>query len=228
MRFDLHMHSRYSCDSLTTLREIAAQAKARRLDGIALTDHGTMAGIPKLKKIARETVGKGFLVICGEEIRTDLGDVLGLFIQTKVDAGDFFSVADGIHSQGGLVSIAHPSDGRRKSAVRLGRLSKKHLAKIDCIEAGNSRNTAESDARAKAFALEHHKGVTAGSDAHWPFEIGRTCIEAQAENGEELRKRLLSRDCRIHSKRTSVAVLGATKIVRLARAACRQVFRNGT
>ena len=54
MRFDLHIHSTYS-DGRADVKEIIEAARRRGLDGIALTDHDTMKGIPAAKEIYRGT-----------------------------------------------------------------------------------------------------------------------------------------------------------------------------
>jgi len=46
MQGDLHCHSRYS-DGSSKVEDIIVYAKRFNLDYIALTDHDTMAGVPK-------------------------------------------------------------------------------------------------------------------------------------------------------------------------------------
>ena len=50
---DMHIHSTAS-DGKYTVREIAMQAKAMGLDGIAITDHDTVQGLTDLAAISRE------------------------------------------------------------------------------------------------------------------------------------------------------------------------------
>lgn len=50
---DLHLHSCYS-DGTFSPRELVAQAAARRLNPIALTDHDTVAGIPEALQASAE------------------------------------------------------------------------------------------------------------------------------------------------------------------------------
>ena len=51
--FDMHIHSAAS-DGSYTVREIAIQAKARGLAGIAITDHDTVRGLADIKAVSRE------------------------------------------------------------------------------------------------------------------------------------------------------------------------------
>src|SRR5207253_1063032 len=45
MRLDLHNHTRYSPDSRVSPTDLVARARQLRLDGIAITDHNSVAGI---------------------------------------------------------------------------------------------------------------------------------------------------------------------------------------
>lgn len=44
MRFDLHIHSGYSFDSLLDPKRIIKKAIKKNLNGIAITDHNTILG----------------------------------------------------------------------------------------------------------------------------------------------------------------------------------------
>ncbi len=69
--YDLHIHSSYSDGSLTPA-ELVEHAVKIGLDGIALTDHDTVDGIPEAIRAAQE---KNLRFIPGVEITTDYGDV---------------------------------------------------------------------------------------------------------------------------------------------------------
>src|SRR5215469_5740974 len=65
----LHGHSAFSNelspDALSSPEEIVTRAKELGLDAIALTDHGSISGIPHLMKAAKAAGVKG---ICGAEL----------------------------------------------------------------------------------------------------------------------------------------------------------------
>ena len=65
LTIDLHVHTSYSPCSNLSLRTIETVARKRGLDGIAITDHNTIAGALELKSRAAQ-----LLVIVAEEIRT--------------------------------------------------------------------------------------------------------------------------------------------------------------
>ncbi|WP_044639952.1 PHP domain-containing protein [Risungbinella massiliensis] len=79
--FDLHMHSTFS-DGKFTPEELVEMAKNLNLSTIALTDHDTLAGYPRMKQAAEAI---GIRVIPGVEISTSWKeknvDVLGYEIQ---------------------------------------------------------------------------------------------------------------------------------------------------
>lgn len=69
MGYDLHVHSIYSDGSLSP-RELIEKAILRELEGIALTDHDAIAGLPEASAVATEL---NFTLIPGIEFTTDLG-----------------------------------------------------------------------------------------------------------------------------------------------------------
>jgi hypothetical protein len=78
LRVDLHLHSRYSPDSVSTLEAIIERCRECGLDRIALTDHNVVEGALELAALAPE------LAIVGEEAKTREGEVIGLFITDRI------------------------------------------------------------------------------------------------------------------------------------------------
>lgn len=64
---DLHTHSTFS-DGTDTPAALVAQARARGLTAVALTDHDTVEGIPELLRAGRE---QGLTVVPGVELSVD-------------------------------------------------------------------------------------------------------------------------------------------------------------
>jgi len=105
---DLHMHSNYS-DGVATIEQIFHHVQNRtRLDVIAITDHDVIEGSLQ----ARDLWTKGnyrFDFIVGEEVSTQEGHMLALFIEKHIPAGlSLERSIDLVHKQGGLAIIAHP------------------------------------------------------------------------------------------------------------------------
>ncbi len=80
MKYDLHIHSKYSSDGVLDPERIVRIAMKRGLNGIAITDHNTIKGGLKTKKYENAD----FTVIVGSEISTERGEIIGLFLEEEV------------------------------------------------------------------------------------------------------------------------------------------------
>ena len=177
VRVDLHNHTHYSPDSILTPKQFVREAPRRRLDVVAVTDHNTIRGALAVRELA------DFPVIVGEEVRSRDGEILGLFLSDEIPKG--LSAGDTIariKHQGGIVGVPHPFDSLR-SALRQDALLA-HLDQIDFIEGLNARIVFSShNDKAREFAAERGLAVTAGSDAHSPWEVGRVWVEMPSFEG---------------------------------------------
>ncbi|ODS42350.1 MAG: hypothetical protein MSIBF_03215 [Candidatus Altiarchaeales archaeon IMC4] len=182
MKLDLHIHSKYSFDSRSDVAGIIRAAKARGLDGAAITDHETMAGVGEALGVAKK---EGFTLIPAEEILTEKGEIIGYMLSEEIHAKDPFEAVDLIHEQGGLSSIPHPFDALRSSAINDLELIEQLKNKIDFIEI-NGRCIPKYNRLAREFAEKNKITLVAGSDAHTLGEIGR--FYTVAEGGLEDKK----------------------------------------
>lgn len=184
LSLDLHIHSRRSPDGRMSLEEIAAQARQRGLDAVAVCDHDlAYDGPPEVD---------GVLIIPGVEVSTDRGHLLGLFVEGVDGTRDFVRSAQAIRDAGGLAVLAHPFQRRREEGELLPLVSR-----LDGVEVWNSRANRKdplANAKAAAFAQETGLPPFAGSDAHLPQEIGngRILVEAEALTLPALRCALLA------------------------------------
>ncbi|MGH7763430.1 MAG: PHP domain-containing protein [Candidatus Dormibacteraceae bacterium] len=170
MRVDLHLHSHYSHDGRSSLEEIIARCKECDLDRIALTDHNTVDGALALARLAPE------LAIVGEEVKTLEGEVIGLFLTSKLPP--FLppeEVMDLIHGMGGLTYIPHPLDRNRSNfaASRIVELADR----IDIVETYNPWCDSGANQAAARLAEELGKVGATGSDSHAARELGRSWME---------------------------------------------------
>lgn len=166
---DFHVHSIYSFDSLMSLQEILRDAKNKELQGIAITDHNTIEGALKAQKLNRDPE---LTVIIGAELKTEVGEIIGIFLKDRIFSKKIREVIDEIHSQGGLVILPHPY--KYKSTISS---DKSILENIDFIESFNSRCTGEQNRKAQQLARSLNKPGVAGSDAHFLQEIGTAKTE---------------------------------------------------
>ena len=170
MRVDLHLHSRFSHDSRTTLDELIERSGECGLDRIALTDHNTVEGALELARTAPE------LAIVGEEAKTLEGEVIGLFITRRMPPYQRpEQVMDLVHEMGGLTYVPHPFD-RNRSHFRAERLVEM-ADRIDIIEVYNPWCDQAANAAAASLAADLGKVTATGSDAHSAHELGRSWME---------------------------------------------------
>ena len=76
LRCQLHCHSNFSHDSNLSIETVIASCEQFGISVIALTDHNTIEGSLELKQKAPDWLE----VIVAEEIATEVGDVIGLFL----------------------------------------------------------------------------------------------------------------------------------------------------
>ncbi len=179
-RVDFHVHTCYSRDSFTSLEAVIEVCKKKGLDKVAITDHNTIAGALALLEMAPD------LVIVGEEIKTDVGEIIAYFLKEEVPKGlPIREAIARVREQGGVVGVSHPLDRWRREAMGLTHLLS-IIEQVDMLEAFNARTTFPSDNR-RTLDLAREWGLlaTAGSDAHVAWEIGRAYVEMPAFNDKD-------------------------------------------
>jgi predicted metal-dependent phosphoesterase TrpH len=189
-RIDPHVHTNYSNDGTVSIDEVIPLSKRKGLNGVFILDHNTIEGALKLQKKAPE----GFVVIVGEEIKTTEGEIGGLFLKELVPPGlSPEETIDKIRSQGGLICITHPFCRFRRSRLEFEAIQR-IIKSVDIIEIFNSRNLLRADnKKAYSFAKANNKLMMVGSDAHIPYEYGRSYLIIPAfHDAEEFKKYLSS------------------------------------
>jgi predicted metal-dependent phosphoesterase TrpH len=168
MKFDLHIHSHKSYDSVASIKTIIGNAKKRRLKGIAITDHEALTS-DDVVEMAR---ANDIWLIKGIEAKTEIGDIIGLFVSKDLKSRKAAYLLDEIHDQGGVAILAHPF----KYMKKLDDYPTKIIEKVDAIEIVNARwEDLRSFPKSKLVdkLLSAVQGRSAGSDSHFPFEVGR-------------------------------------------------------
>ncbi len=167
-KVDLHTHSVKSPDGNITAEQYREVLKSK-LDCIAITDHNHINFALKMQ--AELGTDK---IIVGEEINTNQGEIIGLFLTELVEPNQDITVAiEKIKAQGGLVYIPHPFE-----TVRSG-ISKETLEQIkdsvDIIEGANGRAFFQNfGPEAHAWARINNIPSLASSDAHRAKALGKT------------------------------------------------------
>ncbi len=181
LKIDLHVHTCYSSDGITTPKDIVAFSKRRGLDGVAITDHGTVAAALQLAKT------KDLIVIPGVEIETSHGHLLALNVTKPISSKlSHHEIIERIHEDGGIAVAAHPI-----AISRIGwkpRMLEHMRTHLDAIEVINSATFpfALSTRLSRNLAVRFNLPQTAGSDSHMPETIGMayTLIDADPETDE--------------------------------------------
>jgi len=172
LKADLHTHTYFSPDGLTSPEEYVQTCLKRGINCVAVTDHNEIGGALAIQKLA------SFTVIIGEEVESSEGEIIGLFLREEVPGGlSPEETVRRVKEQGGLVCVPHPFDRFRHEHLDEAALMR-ILPQVDIIEALNARTTLRADnEQAARFAQEHGLAMSAGSDAHSARELGRACVE---------------------------------------------------
>lgn len=167
MKADMHVHSSYSSDGVSTPEQIVDAAVEFGLGCVAITDHNSFEAYEKVKDNGR------IIVIPAIEVSSAEGHILGFGIDRDIPRGmSIQETIDMIHASGGFAFAAHPYrwwSGIGESNTR--------GYDFDGVEARNARSVRSSNKKSEKLATEMKKPITAGSDAHSPSHIGRGYIE---------------------------------------------------
>ena len=180
---DLHMHTEHSHDCAVPVPELLDHAERIGLGAIAVTDHNVFSGAEEAVELARS---RALTVIPGEEVKTDAGEVIGLFLSEEIPRGlPMGDTIAAIREQGGVVYLPHPFD-RLHTIPDAGTLHR-HLAEIDIFEVYNARLLFEGyNDEALRFARKYNLTMGAGSDAHVLQGVGTGLVRMRAfETPEE-------------------------------------------
>jgi predicted metal-dependent phosphoesterase TrpH len=181
LRVDWHVHTVASGDAVTTLDQLAERVGALDLDVICITDHHVIS--TAVDAVARDL---GVRVIIGEEIRTSVGEIVGLFLSSRIPyVLPVRDAVDRIHAQGGIVYLPHPYDPLRCS-VGADAEALCRLGLVDAVEVFNAKiREPLHNAAAAALAARWDLPGGAGSDAHDPAGLGAAYLEMPDFDGPQ-------------------------------------------
>jgi predicted metal-dependent phosphoesterase TrpH len=191
-RADLHIHSTYS-DGIPTIEQILKHTELHTdLDVIAITDHNVIDGSLK----ARDLWASGsyrFDFIVGEEISTNEGHLLALFIEKQIPSHlSIERSIDLIHDQGGLAIVVHPLHPLFRMSCQREVLDRIYAHKdlwLDGIETWNAGICGIFANRLVMRANRQCYGWSevGNSDAHTLNAIGRACTLFQGSTASDVR-----------------------------------------
>jgi predicted metal-dependent phosphoesterase TrpH len=206
-------------DSL--IRPVDLAKKSARLGIIpAIADHNSIKAHADMHVLGAQCIN-------GEEIFTEHGDLVGLYMNELIPKGTpFLEAIDRIHGQGGLAYIPHMFDHGRSGR----HASDKEAAEADIIEVFNARCMDQGfNRKAAEFATKHSllKGV--GTDSHFLFEFGTTYAELpdfDIDSPAALLKSLKSKSVRFTTKQTRLYARGTTTVISATRRLWRRIRGN--
>ncbi|MCW5877071.1 MAG: PHP domain-containing protein [Anaerolineales bacterium] len=183
LTIETHCHTHASPDSRVRPADLVSAARRRGLDRVIITDHWSIDGALEARELDPE------LVIVGEEVMTDKGELLAAYVSEHIPKGTPYREAIArLREQGAFISVSHPCDPRRSywSPEELDELG----GLVDAFETFNARNLRPAyNQAAAALAARHGLPGTAGSDAHTLVELGRATMRLpHFEDGESLRR----------------------------------------
>ena len=164
LKVDFHSHTKFSKDSLTTPEEAIAAARRRGLDRLVITDHNSIEGARLAQRLAPD------LVIVGEEIETQAGELLAAFVEEEIPRGlPVKEVIRRLRQQGAFISVSHPFDVHR-SGFALPDLDE-IAPLVDAVEVFNARCVF---ARTNRLAQQYAHAHTVGRDGRlgWSHCLG--------------------------------------------------------
>ncbi|MDD5253488.1 MAG: PHP-associated domain-containing protein [Candidatus Nanoarchaeia archaeon] len=192
MKVDMHIHTNVSREGPITIDRLRKICLKKNIFPF-ITDHNTIKGALAYREKYKDCV-------VGEEIKAvyngRFGDITGLFVNEEIKRDlDIFEAIDKIKAQGALVYFPHPYDRFRKRSAFFEKNGEFDLKnKIDIVEIYNSRIFGMKDMRkAISYSDKINAVKGAGSDAHWPIEIGRSYAEVNEfdrDNPKEFLKNL--------------------------------------
>ncbi len=198
---DLHVHTyENSMCSSAPVNNIISEAKAIGLDGICITDHNHVWEPDKIEELRNK---HNFLILRGNEIKTDLGDMLvfGMYKDIKgvIKLSD---LKKEVEREKGFLIAAHPFRGSltfevKQPGLTIEKASKNEIFKyVDGVEILNGKVSKKENNLTRDVAIKLNLPGTGGSDVHEVNETGKfvTKFNVTINNETDLVNALKSRD----------------------------------
>ena len=190
---DLHMHTfpASQCSS-ASVDDLIEEAKRIGLNGICLTDHNYVWQADQVEKLRRK---HEFLILRGNEITTDQGDVLVFGMEKDIKGiirlEELRKEAQKVDA---FMIVAHPFRGFLIfGAGQVGLTPEKAMQRplfklVDGIEIMNGKVTEKENHFAAQVAAGLGLPMTGGSDAHEVAEVGKyaTCFPGVIRDEKDL------------------------------------------
>jgi len=161
-KISFHIHTKYSFDSNLEPSFIVDHLVKSGYELAIVTDHNSIKGALEAKKYAQNKYMDNFKVIVGEEVQTNIGDIIGFPVQEEVKPGDYKRVIKELKRQGAMLCLPHPYHSHDLFLIH----DKEFLSDFDFIEIFNARIPAKLNINADQLRIKHNKYPIIGNDAH--------------------------------------------------------------
>jgi predicted metal-dependent phosphoesterase TrpH len=172
MLIDLHCHSKYSFDNHLDPEALIRRAMEMGLDGVCFTEHHSMNASGPIRRIKAP---RGFVILRGVEISTDLGHLLVYGVKDdawnrwgRSNCLNLSKVVQSVHLLGGICVPAHPFRGWESLGERV-----YSLPDFDALETCNGANSSQLNDLAALAAIKLGLPSIGGSDCHSVEQVGR-------------------------------------------------------
>ncbi len=187
---DTHLHTTYSDGVATPAELVDYVASHTDLRVIAITDHDTTDGAFVAQAHARRQ-RLDLDVIIGQEVTTDEGDIIGLFLEaTLPQYATAIEAVRAIQAQGGLAIAAHPFSYWATATLMKGVDSKISALPLDGVEVRNGFPTnfiSNPLTTWKNRRPDARHSELGGSDSHVPYTVGQAFTWFPGDTAEDLR-----------------------------------------
>jgi predicted metal-dependent phosphoesterase TrpH len=167
-KLDLHTHSEASPDGSLRVIDYKRMLESGALDYVAITDHNRIDFAIQLQKVLGDSI------IVGEEIMTNEGEIIGLYLKKAIPGG--MSLKETIHyvkDQQAIVYVPHPFETIRSGISPTGLDA--IASDVQIVEVFNGRAIFQNRSKqSHAWAKKHAKAMAASSDSHGPRGWGKT------------------------------------------------------
>ena len=171
----VHLFPASSCSSVA-VDELIAEAQKIGLDAICLTDHNHVWDPKAAAELSQQY---HFLVLRGNEITTDQGDMIVFGLEKEIRGiVKLEELREAVLQARGFMIVAHPFRGFLTFGVgKLGLTPEKAMERplfklVDAVEVMNSKVTKKENDFAARVAAGLHLPATGGSDGHEASAVG--------------------------------------------------------
>ena len=184
LHLDLHCHSWFSGDGVSSPEALIANARSKGLHGFAITDHNTCDAyhymVDRGLACRDGTPVDGFLILPGVEVSTSEGHLLCIgTVLPQMKGEPAADVIRAVRAAGGLAIPAHPYD-RFRAGIRERTLDTLNVDAIEVFNAAISHHSYNDKAR--SYAERRSLPMIAASDAHHEAAIGTSHMVFETED----------------------------------------------